>query len=252
MKASAIFHVALSILISFYSQESLAFSFKTPAATLMDGLSQEEKTNVQVYQQCSPSVAYVTSVTIPRGFDAENVTNPQKGGMGLGTGSGFVVEDDGYLITNYHVIQRAWQLNKVGKDSGERLFPSILYGNETLKAPTFVPEAITKFAKDARIKLDRPQAQVLVRVNSSTDYKRASIIDVVPELDIAVLKVDTNDKNGFKSLQLGSSSNLLVGQGVVAIGNPFGLDKTVTTGVVSALGREVTGVAGNKIRNCGT
>jgi S1-C subfamily serine protease len=76
--------------------------------------------------------------------------------------------------------------------------------------------------------------EVFVRINSATKYQKCRIVDVEPDLDLAVLKIDTADgKTGDEDIvvSFGSSSDLIVGQTVVAIGNPFGLDKTVTAGV---------------------
>lgn len=107
---------------------------------------------------------------------------------------------------------------------------------------------------------NRAPAQVFVRFgsddNDSRGVSRASyfpceIVDVVKELDVAVLRLDvgkdTSNSDGLpfvRALSYGQSSDLLVGQTLLAIGNPFGLDRTITSGIVSALGRSVTGVAG--------
>ena len=152
------------------------FSFKAPTSSLLDGLSADEKTNVKIYQTTGPSVAYVTSVAIPQGKSAVNVTDPSKGSMGLGTGSGFLVEDDRYIITNYHVIQRAWRMNAImGRELGDALFPSCLYGENTTNQFSNLPKAIKSFARKTRNRLDRPRAQVLVRINSSTEYTHKQI-----------------------------------------------------------------------------
>jgi S1-C subfamily serine protease len=98
--------------------------------------------------------------------------------------------------------------------------------------------------------------QVFVRINSATNYQRCPVVSVEPDLDLAVLKIETSkNSTEYDFVEFGSSSDLLVGQTVVAIGNPFGLDKTVTTGVVSALDREFrAGTARTPakmpIRNC--
>jgi len=78
----------------------------------------------------------------------------------------------------------------------------------------------------------------------------ASLVGAVPEYDIAVLKVGGRESNSqqLRPLSRGTSRNLQVGQRVFAIGNPFGLDFTLTSGIVSGLGREMQGVAGNTIR----
>jgi len=85
--------------------------------------------------------------------------------------------------------------------------------------------------------------------SNSASYHQCEIVDVVEELDVAVLKI-SNSLPSLKALAYGSSSDLLVGQSLLAIGNPFGLDRTLSQGLVSALGRSVTGVAGNAITNC--
>ena len=239
-----------TIYLSFVFHLCNGFSFKAPASSLLDGLSADERTNVKIYQTTGPAVAYVTSVVIPRGKSTVNVTDPSKGSMGLGSGSGFLVEDDGYIITNYHVIQRAWRMNAMGRELGEALFPSFLYGEDASSQFSNLPKTIKSFGMKTRNRLDRPRAQVLVRINSSTEYTQADIVDVIPELDAAVLKISISAGSSLNVLPLGSSSDLLVGQSVVAIGNPFGLEGSLTTGIVSALNREVTGIAGNQIRNC--
>jgi S1-C subfamily serine protease len=76
----------------------------------------------------------------------------------------------------------------------------------------------------------------------------ATIVGYEPEKDLAVLRISS--RNLPSPIEVGSSSDLLVGQSVLAIGNPFGLDYTLTTGVVSALGREVDGVGGRPIKGC--
>jgi hypothetical protein len=105
---------------------------------------------------------------------------------------------------------------------------------------------------------DSLPAQVYVRFGTDGDgdaigglasYRQCEIVDVVKELDVAVLKI-SDPPPSLKPLTYGSSSDLLVGQSLLAIGNPFGLDRTITAGLVSALGRSVIGVAGNEIKNC--
>jgi len=263
------------------NSELAAFSVK--ASTLEEDLTQEEATIVRVFRQCGPSVAYVTSVSIPpptsttarsnsnrssrrnkRQNQNENKskseTSPDKtpGARSLGTGSGFVVEDSGYIVTNYHVIQRAYQLNQSLKQIRNNSNASL----NSLSLPdttnTFIRNSWNVTSKilglDYLNNEKYTPAQVYVRINSATKYEKAEIVGVKPELDMAVLRITSSHNNTstttYPSVKVGSSSELLVGQRVVAIGNPFGLDQTVTSGVVSALNREVTGVAGNKIPNC--
>lgn len=127
-----------------------------------------------VYQSAKDSVAYITT--------------------GSGTGSGFVISDDGYIVTNAHVVEGA---------------------NGQIKAK--VGDGKTLDAK-------------LVGQDASTD--------------LALLKVDASN---LKPLALGDSSTVQVGDAAYAIGNPFGLDRTLTTGVVSALQREISSPNGFSI-----
>jgi S1-C subfamily serine protease len=114
-----------------------------------------------------------------------------------GTGSGFVWDGQGHIVTNYHVVQGASVL-------------TVTFSDHT----TF----------------------------------EAKIVGVEPNKDLAVLKVEAPAAK-LNPVPVGSSSALLVGQTVLAIGNPFGLDQSLTTGVVSALGREITSVTNRKIRD---
>lgn len=113
-----------------------------------------------------------------------------------GSGSGFVWDNEGHIITNFHVIQGA----------------------------------------------DRAQ----VTLSDQTTWD-AELIGQAPEKDLAVLKIDAPSKD-LTPIPVGGSSNLLVGQNVYAIGNPFGLDQTLTTGIISALGREIQSVSSIPIR----
>jgi S1-C subfamily serine protease len=76
------------------------------------------------------------------------------------------------------------------------------------------------------------------------------VIGVEPEKDLAVLKIPAKNLPISSIIDIGTSDDLQVGQSVLAIGNPFGLDNTLTTGVVSALGRDVQGFGGRKIKGC--
>jgi len=200
-----------------YSSGSSSNSFSVKSSVLDKDLTPEELTVVNIFRQYGPSVAFVTS-------------SVGDSGMSLGSGSGFIVADDGYLVTNYHVIQRSYVANQ----RWDRLRNSTLSGILRRRAE----------------KEEDPPTQVKVRVNSSSKYWPARIVDVRPEHDLAVLKVTDNSTTYGRAIPVGSSADLLVGQKVVAIGNPFGLDRTVTSGVVSALNREFTGIDGNRIKNC--
>jgi len=128
----------------------------------------------------------------------------------LGAGSGFVWDHDGHVITNYHVVAG-------GPSRGARQGP---------------------LPRKVMVKLQGCDAQV-----------EAKVIGFEADKDLAVLKVDPSEL-ALEPLQIGASSALRVGQDVLAIGNPFGLDFTLTTGVVSALGREIQGFGGRPIKDC--
>lgn len=131
------------------------------------------------------------------------------------SGSGFVVEK-GYIVTNYHVIEDVYELQNVLKNP--RL-PRLYCGTfDNTRAP-----------------------ELTVRINSRSNKQPCRIVDVRQNLDIAVLKIvnETTTSNELSPLSFGDSTELLVGQSLIAIGNPFGLDNTVTKGVVSALDREL-------------
>ena len=209
-------------------------NFSVPSSRIDTDLTPDEKTIVNVFRKYGPSVAFVTSVafldeTITRTISSAK--NRPRGGMPLGSGSAFTVSDDGYLLTNYHVIERAYRI----KQNRQRLHEGIdnLLQNITNIAPTILPiypngslwwnEAVnsTKSILRSTIRLD---AKVYIRINSSTRFSECRIVDVVPELDMAVLKIieETGKDNvtiPYTPIPYGSSSNLLVGQRVIAIGN---------------------------------
>lgn len=175
---------------------------KEPASTLIEKetlaevatrkkLNENELATIKLFENATPSVAFITTSNVRKNYWSSNVTEIPRG-----TGSGFVWDDDGHVITNFHVIQGA----------------------------------------------DRAQ----VTLADQTTWT-ASLIGYAPEKDLAVLKIDAPD-NLLKPIPLGTSDDLLVGQSVYAIGNPFGFDQTLTTGVISALGREITGVDGSIIK----
>ncbi len=159
---------------------------------LPNDLTSAERHTIRLFEAAAPSVCYITTTNVRRDFFNRNITEIPRG-----TGSGFVWDDRGHIITNYHVIQGA----------------------------------------------DRAQVTLGDRSNW-----QASLVGVAPEKDLAVLKIDA-PRRKLIPIPVGASDNLSVGQSVYAIGNPFGLDQTLTTGVVSALGREIESVAGIPIRD---
>lgn len=163
---------------------------ESPPAT-PPNLDENEKSTIRLFENSAPSVAYITTSHYQRSYWNRNVTE-----IPSGSGSGFVWDKEGHVITNYHVIQGA----------------------------------------------DR--ARITLADQTTWD---AELVGAAPEKDLAVLKI-TAPRSALKPIPVGQSGNLLVGQSVYAIGNPFGLDQTLTTGIISALGREIKSVAGIPIR----
>jgi S1-C subfamily serine protease len=155
-------------------------------------LSDIEKTNIAIYKLTMPSVLHITSMSVQR--DEWNL-NAQE--VPEGTGSGFVWDKAGHVVTNFHVIK--------GADAAH------------------------------------------VTLADHTTW-RASLVGVAPDKDLAVLRIDA-PKDKLVPILVGKSSDLQVGQMAYAIGNPFGLDLTLTTGVISALGREIQSVTKRSIKN---
>ncbi|NNN04963.1 MAG: trypsin-like serine protease, partial [Elusimicrobia bacterium] len=156
-----------------------------PAAALLP----EEQNTIRVFQENAPSVVFVTNVAIGQNMYQDEFAVPQ------GAGSGFVWDNKGHIVTNFHVVQ--------GGDA------------------------------------------FLVTLRDKTQLE-AKVVGVDPNKDIAVLQVDKPEK--LKPVKVGSSHTLQVGQTAIAIGNPFGLDHSLSKGVISALGRQVQGIGGVTIR----
>jgi S1-C subfamily serine protease len=195
-------------------------------------------------------------------FEYVNMTHP------LGSGSAFFVCGDGnfedyYLVTNFHVIERAYEFNQALDQMQE------FQQNATESLDRLVPKEIkdlkeriqNRYGGTNSIQRERPMPRAKVEIRTAASSSGAassgalskvplvecSIVDVKPAIDVAVLRVlnrqNTTVVNAMPAresvLPFGSSSDLLVGQSLIAIGNPFGLDRTVTTGVVSALNRKL-------------
>ncbi len=163
------------------------------ASNDLSKLLDSEQRLIKLYQQTVPSVVNVSNVKEFKDFFFGS------GKAEVGAGTGFIWDDQGHIITNYHVVQ------------------------------------------DKR-------SQFMISFHNTKTQVQAKIVGVEPKLDIAVLKVDTLPSN-TKPISIGSSQDLKVGQIAVAIGNPFGLDHTMTSGIVSALGRKIDGIGGVKINN---
>jgi len=151
-----------------------------------------EQVTIGLFQESSPSVVFITSISESFDIWRMNVTRYPSG-----TGSGFVWDSDGHIVTNFHVIQNARQW------------------------------------------------QVTLSDQSTWD---AEFVGAAPDKDLAVLKIGA-PAEALIPIQVGRSDDLQVGQSVLAIGNPFGLDHTLTTGVISALGREIDSIVEVPIRD---
>ena len=160
------------------------------SVTPRSGLNPEERATITLFRQASPSVVYITTLARQRDFFSLNMAE-----LSQGSGSGFIWDQEGHIITNFHVLQGA---------SG---------------------------------------AKVTLADHSGWD---AQLVGVAPDHDLAVLYIKA-PKNQLKPLAIGTSADLEVGQSVLAIGNPFGLDQTLTMGIISALGREMNATTGRTI-----
>ncbi len=144
------------------------------------GLTDEETINVRVYRAASPAVANIITRAVEYDFFMDAV--PVEG-----AGSGFVIDPEGYVLTNFHVVQGAQSIE-------------VTLGDRSRYAAKYI----------------------------GADQRN----------DVALIKIDPKGRK-LTALPLGDSSALQIGQHVLAIGNPFGFQSTLTTGVVSALGRTV-------------
>jgi len=169
------------------------------------GLTENESRTMSVFKAASPAVAYIQTVQLEQ--QSLFALNPRE--IPAGAGSGFLWDNEGHIVTNWHVISG-------GRRSGGTMPNKVKVTLQGLKVP-----------------ID------------------ATVVGCEEDKDLAVLKVDpARLPRPLQPLLVGTSCDLAVGQSVLAIGNPFGLDFTLTTGVVSALGREVGGAGGRPIQGC--
>lgn len=177
-----------------------------PALTLLSGgesaspraitprgdLAADEKSTIEIFEKSKASVVFITTQEQVVDAWTRNVMSVPRG-----SGSGFIWDDAGHVITNFHVIQGA--------------------------------------------------AEARVKLADGRDYK-AALVGASPAHDIAVLKIGVAIKRP-PPVPVGESANLKAGQKVFAIGNPFGLDWTLTTGIISALDRSLAGESGTLIEH---
>jgi S1-C subfamily serine protease len=154
-------------------------------------VSTSEEVTVQLFEQAAPSVVFITTTAVSQDYWSRNIYE-----IPAGSGSGFIWDAEGHIVTNYHVIKGSYK------------------------------------------------ARVTLSDQTTWD---AEVVGIEPRKDLAVLKIKST--SNLKPIPIGTSHNLKVGQSVFAIGNPFGLDQTLTTGIISALGREIESVAQIPIRD---
>ncbi len=152
------------------------------AVTARGDLAADEQSTIEIFKRTNPSVVFLTTLTRYVNPWTRNIREVPRG-----NGSGFIWDDNGHVVTNWHVIREAGAAH--------------------------------------------------VRLNDSRVYK-AVLVGASPEHDLAVLRVDV-PFNRPPPVPIGSSADLQVGQKTLAIGNPFGLDHSLTTGVISALNRSI-------------
>lgn len=164
-------------------------------AVSLDKLLPDERNTVEIFQKYAPKVVFVHRLArvVNHSYEMMHVA--------AGAGSGIIWDNQGHIVTNFHVIKNA---QDVAVTIGKMTYPVQVIGTE-------------------------------------------------PRKDLAVLKLKSKKEldvlKNYEPFKLASSEDLLVGQKVIAIGNPFGLDHSLTTGVISALGRQIRGVAGVTIRD---
>jgi putative serine protease PepD len=146
----------------------------------------DEQNSIEVYKSISPGVAFINTTSVRESFWGAQ--------EGKGSGSGSVIDNNGHILTNYHVVEGAQRLTV--SFGGDKSYPAKFVGGD-------------------------------------------------PDTDLAVIKIDP--PAGLAVVPLGDSDSLVVGQKVLAIGNPFGLDRTLTTGVISGLQRPIRARNGRPI-----
>ncbi len=162
---------------------NVALAEYAPAGISEPSAVTDEQNSIEVYKSLSPGVAFITSTSYQQDYFGEIQE-------GKGSGSGSVIDNQGHILTNYHVIEDAQKLTvSLG---GDKVYPAKVVGGD-------------------------------------------------PDTDLAVIQIEV-PKEGLTIVPIGDSDKLSVGQKVLAIGNPFGLDRTLTTGVISGLQRPIRSV----------
>lgn len=172
-------------------QQSVANPNATPVAELTN-YSEDERENISVYERLNEAVVNITTETVGVNWFLEPV--PQQGG----SGSGSIIDTRGYVLTNNHVVDKAYK--------------------------------------------------VYINLADGSQYE-GKLVGTDPENDLAVLKFDPPKGLELRTVPFGESRSLKVGQKVLAIGNPFALERTLTVGIVSGLGRPIQTSQNNIIKD---
>lgn len=186
----------LFVLIGLMTYELVSQKLRQSASRIpvRTDLTKTELRTIELFRESSPSVVHIRTAEFALEADQFSM-NLQK--TPQGSGSGFIWDRDGHIVTNFHVIQKA--------------------------------------------------DEATVTLADNTIWK-AKLVGFAPSKDLAVLKINA-PSDQLKPIKVGASADLQVGQTVLAIGNPFGLDQSLTTGIISGLGREIISVTGRSIRN---
>ncbi len=183
--------LAAGVLVGWCSSQTLNRLASSPRPVAPRGpLPATEQSLVDRFREAKQSVVYITSIAYQRDWFSADYEK-----VAAGTGSGFIWDEQGHIVTNFHVIEGANELEVTLADQS---------------------------------------------------VHRATPIGYAPEKDLAVLRMEKAPAK-LRPVPVGASGDLQVGQSVMAIGNPFGLDSTLTTGIVSALGREIQSPSGRRI-----
>ncbi|TXN01525.1 trypsin-like serine protease [Methylobacterium sp. WL64] len=192
--------VLLALYVAQPYVQALLYAAETPRAVTARGdLAQSESATIALFERASPSVVHVFARSAATGRDLLDADDEGGEQGGTQTGTGFVWDGAGHVVTNTHVVQNAAQ-------SG---------------------------------------GSVSVRM-SDGEVVSATLVGLAPSYDLAVLRLGRVAKMP-PPLAIGTSADLKVGQSTFAIGNPFGLDHTLTTGVISAVRRRMPTSAGREL-----
>ena len=167
-----------------------ALSVATPSNITDPSLATDEQNNIEVYKAAAPGVVHIQSTTTVSDFLGMFSQERE------GEGSGSVIDEQGDILTNYHVVANSEKLT--------------------------------------------------VSLGTGKNYP-ARVVGADPDTDLAVVRLLQTPKEALAIVTLGDSDKLIVGQKVLAIGNPFGLDRTLTTGVISGLQRPIRAQNGRQI-----